>query len=267
MHQFDSERPTAIVAFSGWNDAAEAASGAVEHLTEVFDAEPEAAISAEDFVDLQVHRPVLSRNDDGSVEIEWPDTVLLRGSSDSGPLFFVLGPEPSHAWTTYVEELLGLLEERRVTQLIVLGGLLSDTPHSRPLPVSASDDEAPADYEGPVGIPTLVAAEARSRGLAIVSLWVQVPHYVGQTASPKAVLALVNAVQRRLRPVVPLRGLEDESEAWRRGVDELAEVDPEVGDYVRRLEEAKDTGDLPEASGDAIAAELEQFLRRRRDDS
>ena len=58
----------------------------------------------------------------------------------------------------------------------------------------------------------------------------------------------------------------EDARAWERGVDELAEEDPEVADYVRSLEEAKDLTDAPEASGDAIAREFERYLRRRGDD-
>lgn len=47
-------------------------------------------------------------------------------------------------------------------------------------------------------------------------------------------------------------------------MDELAEDDTEIGDYVKRLEEATDTTNLPEAPGDAIAEEFERYLRRRR---
>jgi hypothetical protein len=49
-------------------------------------------------------------------------------------------------------------------------------------------------------------------------------------------------------------------------VDELAEEDDDVADYVRALEETRDTTDLPEASGDAIAREFERYLKRRGDD-
>ena len=41
---------------------------------------------------------------------------------------------------------------------------------------------------------------------------------------------------------------------------------PEIAAYVQQLEEAKDTTDLPEATGDAIAKEFERYLRRRRDE-
>jgi len=49
-------------------------------------------------------------------------------------------------------------------------------------------------------------------------------------------------------------------------VDELAESDDEVGEYIHSLEQAQDTVELPEASGDAIAREFERYLRRRGED-
>jgi hypothetical protein len=88
---------------------------------------------------------------------------------------------------------------------------------------------------------------------------------VAQPPSPKATLALLRAVEDLLDLSLPLADLAEEARAWERGVDELAEQDSEVADYVRTLEEAKDATELPEASGDAIAAEFERYLRRRRD--
>ena len=62
------------------------------------------------------------------------------------------------------------------------------------------------------------------------------------------------------------QALAEEAEAWERGVDELSTEDPEVAAYVRQLEEAKDTADLPEASGESIAREFERYLKKRRKD-
>ena len=88
---------------------------------------------------------------------------------------------------------------------------------------------------------------------------------LAQTPSPKAVLGLIREVQDRITAPIPLGELEEDAAAWERGVDELARTDEDVADYVRRLERAQDAAELPEASGDAIAREFEQFLRRRRD--
>ena len=57
--------------------------------------------------------------------------------------------------------------------------------------------------------------------------------------------------------------LDEDGRAWERGIDELAASDTEVAEYVESLEEAQDTAELPEASGDAIAKEFERYLRRR----
>ena len=65
---------------------------------------------------------------------------------------------------------------------------------------------------------------------------------------------------------IPLEDLPEDARAWERGVDELAQEDEDVADYVRSLEETRDTTDLPEASGEAIAREFERYLKRRQDD-
>ena len=50
------------------------------------------------------------------------------------------------------------------------------------------------------------------------------------------------------------------------GLVELAEEDEDIAEYVRSLEETRDTTDLPEASGEAIAREFERYLKRRTED-
>ena len=75
--------------------------------------------------------------------------------------------------------------------------------------------------------------------------------------------ALVRKIEDVLDIPVPLGDLVEEARAWEVGVDELAEDDEEVADYVRQLEQARDTTELPEASGEAIAREFERYLKRR----
>jgi len=96
-----------------------------------------------------------------------------------------------------------------------------------------------------------------------VSYWAAVPHYVAQPPCPKATLALLGQLEELLQAPMPLGDLPDDSKAWERGVDELAAEDEDVADYVRALEETRDTADLPEASGEAIAREFERYLKRR----
>jgi predicted ATP-grasp superfamily ATP-dependent carboligase len=99
-----------------------------------------------------------------------------------------------------------------------------------------------------------------------VSFWAAVPHYVAQPPCPKATLALLGQLEDLLEVSIPVGELPEDARAWERGVDELAADDEEIGDYVRALEETRDTADLPEASGEAIAREFERYLKRRQDE-
>jgi proteasome assembly chaperone (PAC2) family protein len=268
--------PVMVAAFEGWNDAGEAASAAVAHLVEVWDAEPITELDPEEYHDFQVNRPSVG-DVDGHRQITWPTTRLYwaRPPGSSRDVVIIRGIEPSMRWKRFTIELLGLADDLKVGTLITLGALLADVPHTRPIPVtSTSDDERlleelaiePSRYEGPTGIVGVLQEAATRSGLPTLSLWAAVPHYVGQSPSPKATLALLRKIEEMLDMTVPLGELPEDSRAWERGVDELAEEDSEIGEYVRQLEEAKDTAELPEASGEAIAREFERYLRRRDDD-
>ena len=118
-------------------------------------------------------------------------------------------------------------------------------------------------YEGPTGIVGVFQDACVSTGMPAVSIWAAVPHYVAQPPCPKATLALLGMVEDVLGLTIPLGDLAEDAKAWERGVDELASEDDEIGDYVRALEESRDTAELPEASGEAIAREFERYLKRR----
>jgi predicted ATP-grasp superfamily ATP-dependent carboligase len=103
---------------------------------------------------------------------------------------------------------------------------------------------------------------AHRRGLDAVSLWAAVPHYVSTPPSPKASLALVNALEDFLEISITQGDLPERAASWEKQVDQMAAEDSEVGDYVRQLESSKDASDLPDVTGEAIAREVERFLRR-----
>jgi predicted ATP-grasp superfamily ATP-dependent carboligase len=104
---------------------------------------------------------------------------------------------------------------------------------------------------------------AQSRGIDAISLWAAIPHYASTSPSPKATLALINALEDFLNISIPLGELSEQSRMWEIGIDEMAQEDSELGEYVRQLEASKDETELPEATGEAIAREFERYLRRR----
>jgi hypothetical protein len=269
--------PVAIAGFEGWNDAGEAASGVVNHLGIAWQATPIGAIDPEDFYDFQVNRPVIDIEDGHIQRLIWPTTrISLARAEPSGlprDIVLVHGIEPNMRWRAFCDEVVNGLVDLGVELVIVLGALLAESAHTRPVPVTVGASSSAlvadaglvkVDYKGPTGIVGVMQHVCTGVGIATVSLWAQVPHYVAQPPSPKATLALLRSVEDILDLPLPLADLQEEARAWERGVDELAASDAEVAEYVRTLEEAKDATELPEASGDAIAREFERYLRRRR---
>ncbi|MFI2672126.1 PAC2 family protein [Streptomyces albidoflavus] len=266
--------PVMVAAFEGWNDAGDAASTAVAHLEQEWKGEVFAALDAEDYYDFQVNRPTVWM-DGGVRKVTWPTTrlsVIRIGGEKPRDLVLVRGIEPSMRWRSFCNEILGFAHELGVEMVVVLGALLGDTPHTRPVPVSGvtSDPDLArtmnleeSRYEGPTGIVGILQEACTHAGIPAVSLWAAVPHYVSQPPNPKATLALLNRLEDVLDLRIPLGDLAEDSRAWQLGVDQLAAEDSEVAEYVQSLEEARDTAELPEASGEAIAREFERYLRRR----
>ena len=268
------ESPVLIAAFEGWNDAADAASSVVDHLIKVWDAKVVATIDPEAFYDFQMNRPVVGSNESGMRRITWPSTQIsvARPPGADRDVVLLRGMEPNMRWRQFCAELLAASEELGTELVVTLGALLADTPHTRPIPVTGTATELDladrlkleqSNYEGPIGIVGVFQDACIQMDVPAVSLWAAVPHYVAQPPCPKATLALVGQLEDLLEISIPLADLPEEARAWERGVDELAEEDEEIGDYVRALEETRDTADLPEASGEAIAREFERYLKRR----
>jgi proteasome assembly chaperone (PAC2) family protein len=285
IHQIPLLRePIMIMAFSGWNDAAEAASGAVEHLLSGWrdkndDVTPEliANVESEDFYDFQVNRPVVSIDESEIRSITWPSTQVFGMAIPSmkRDLVIVTGVEPSMKWKSFTSDLLDLADDLEVSLIVSLGSLLADTPHSRPITVTGTGAHpsianrlgvSVSKYEGPTGILGIIQDGCMRRGIDAISLWAAVPHYASNAPSPKATLALINTLEEFLNIKIPLSDLPDRADAWEREVNELAAEDSEIADYVKALEESKDAAELPEVSGDTIAKEFERYLRRHQED-
>ena len=264
----------------------------VNHLAIAWQATPIGAIDPEEFYDFQVNRPVIEIEGGHTKRLIWPTTRISlararnlepadqAGSSApptglSRDVVLVHGIEPNMRWRAFSSELVHGLESLGVELVILLGALLADSPHTRPVPVTVGSSSAKlaadiavgsvgrVEYKGPTGIIGVLQHSCTGAGIRAVSLWAQVPHYVAQPPSPKATLALLRGVEDILDAPLPLADLPEEARAWERGVDELAQQDSEVAEYVRTLEEAKDAMELPEASGDAIAREFERYFRRQ----
>ena len=270
---FAPREPVMIAAFEGWNDAGESATGAITHLLTVWSHQMLGSLDPEEYYDFQVNRPTIKVDEKVVREIIWPNTIVYAVSTPhlSHDFLIVKGIEPSMRWRRFADEVLDLADDYEVSLLITMGALLADTPHSRPISVTGSGSHPDvaerlgveiSRYEGPTGIIGVLQDAANRRDLDAVSLWAAVPHYVSTPPSPKASLALVNALEDFLEISIAQGDLPDRALSWEKQVDQMAAEDSEVGDYVKQLESSKDSSDIPEMSGEILAREVERFLRR-----
>ena len=270
-------RRVMVAAFDGWNDAGEAASAALAHLKETGAYEPVFSVDPELYFDYQYTRPQLVADAEGRRRLTWPEATVLRPTRPQGEteLWLLGGVEPARAWQAFSAELVDVALREDVTGFVSLGSMMSDVPHTRPISVFAGSENdhvrgslglERGSYEGPVGILSVLSSAADAAGIPTASLWASVPHYVaGHTPSPKATLALLDRLESLTGIPMDRGHLVTEAIAWETTIDAAAADDEEMSEYIRQLEENRDTVDSPEASGDAIAQEFEQYLRRRGD--
>jgi proteasome assembly chaperone (PAC2) family protein len=274
-------RPVLLAAFEGWNDAADAASTAVRFLRDQWSARPFATIDHEDFYDFTATRPQVRLVEGITRRIEWPENELswaaLPGASRD--VVVLLGHEPQLKWRTFTEQVVNLARDLQVELIVILGALLADVAHTRPVRVTGTAADAElvrrlnlgrSTYEGPTGIVGVLHDAFSKAHLPSASLWAAVPHYVASTPSPKASLALVERAAELLSTKVDLTDLRITAADYERQVSEVVAADDDVAAYVRRLEasidEDEEVADMEMVSGDVLAAELERFLREENGD-
>ncbi len=271
-------RPAAIVAFAGWSDACDAASGAVNHLLARFGGdEPFAALEPEEFYDFQEHRPIVSISDGRVRRMTWPELRFYAVERPEADRDFVLvvGDEPTFRWKTFARSLTQVLTDSGVELVTVLGAYIGPVTHDSPVPVSAvaNDDDllsssglTTSDYHGSTGIVSVLSEACREAGLPAVSVWAATPHYLAANPNPMAMRALLQAAGT----VAGFDGDDDlirsmEAEFIER-VNEAVAASTELAEYIEELaaeaEEAAeenerlDPGRMPE-----LVDEIEEFLK------
>ena len=276
------DRPVLIAGFTGWNDAAEAASLAVSTVGKAWAAERFGGFEGEEFFDYQAIRPQIKLVEGVTRTVEWPENVLSATSTnplDGRDAILLSGPEPNFRWRAFCQGVVDLARELDVSLVVTLGALLADVPHSRPTPVAANAQDpalveglklSASRYEGPTGITGVLHRYCAQEGLPSVSMWASVPHYLPSVPSAPAALALLGSLQTLLGGAIDTGQLERTSEDYQRQVSAAVAQDSDLSSYVRMLEERYDSqaGGAPRnlPSGDELARELERFLREKGDE-
>jgi len=278
-HRPDGLRaPAMVCAFTGWNDAGDAASAALSFLGSALDATRFARIDPEESYDFQATRPKVTHDAEGQREIVWPAVEVFAARVPRAPRDLILlgGPEPSLRWRQFTQLVVDLAEALGVQLVVSLGALLADVPHTLPVHVSGSGSDStlvehlglqPTGYEGPTGIVGVLSAACAASGLPSASLWASVPHYVAASPNPKAALALVRRLESLVGVAVDATELEQAAVDYERQVALAVQADPDVQAFVERLEQLAEDERLIEPedipSGERLASEFQRFLRQR----
>lgn len=280
VHRFSKpslRRPRAIIAFEGWGDACEAASGAANYLLGILDAEePFAAIDPEEFFDFQAHRPTVAIDEGATRRLSWPTTRFhsIAMPTADRDLVIVTGEEPSYRWKTFSRHLTQVLCESDVEDVVLLGAFIGQVAHTQPVPVvGVATDPAivvrngllTSEYEGPTGIVGVVLEACREAGMPALALWAATPHYLAANPNPKAMLALADRTASILDFQADLTELETVTAEYLERVSAALEASDEFSSYVAELEQSEPSIasiDPDQAAG--LLSEIEDYLRHNR---
>jgi proteasome assembly chaperone (PAC2) family protein len=261
--------PVLLMAFSGWNDACDAASDVVSHIDDVYGSEPVAQIAPGPYYDLQSHRPLVSVDADGHRVVSWPSTEILLARHPQADLILVRGPEPTFRWQEFCDELLAVVQELDPVLAVSLGCVSADVAHTQDLPVRAFTQNAElaaklgasgTAHEGFTGITGVMADACDAAEIPALRMWGSVPSYVSAPPSPKATLAIIHELDRLLGLTIDTGDLPERAVLWERNLDELA-TEQGLDSHVASIQEnAIDRG---QQAGDSLAEEILGFLRRR----
>jgi proteasome assembly chaperone (PAC2) family protein len=270
--------PVLVASFSGWNDAANAASTALGAIAGSLETELIARIDPEEFFDFQANRPTIEIVDGQMQGVDWPDNLVVAAKAPSAErdLLLISGTEPSTRWRGFCNSVLDIAERCGVESVVTFGSLIADVAHTRPVPITglATDEETVGQlgfedvaYEGPTGVLGIFHGICKERGLSASSLWAAVPHYAAAVPNPKAGLALLRRLEGMIGIAIEAVELEEAAVAFEKQVTQAVAANPEIKEMVERLEEQQDEvsgftqEDVP--SGDAIARDFQRFLKQQ----
>lgn len=307
------QEPLLIGAFVGWNDAAGSATWATRFLIDRWNAKRFAEIDPEEFFSFTDTRPQVKLTNGVVREVTWPSNEFYYAQRPAPPeegtrprrrlepsrdVILLLGTEPNLRWRAFTSLLMSMSRRLGVAQVALLGGLLADVPHTRPVPITASATSPSmasqlamlglgrSKYQGPTGILGVLHDCYRRENIPALSLWGAAPHYL--TVSPN--LQVSEALLKRLNEILNLRlnlrELRSGAERFQERISMIVSQDPEATNYVHQLEERlaadpdeepamhepevpslgetppRTSGELPNA--DVVIKGIEELLRQNR---
>ena len=237
--------PVAILAFEGWSDAGNTASGCIENICGNYDVEPFAELNSEGFYNYQMRRPVVEVKAIGERNFHWPQTSFysIEDYKLKREIIMVFGEEPSMKWKKYSENISNTLMDLGVKRAVTLGAFFGQVAHTLPVPIfGVSDDPTfhsrfnvlPTNYSGPTGITSVVGHDLRKNGIETSGLWAAVPHYLSSGAYPKGIGALLNKTSEILKIDIDDSGIQSEGQQFETKISKAMENSQDLAEYRKR---------------------------------
>ncbi len=271
--------PHLVLAWSGWPNAGEVATGAVTYLRDKMGAKRLAAIDPEEFYDFTTQRPMIIIENGEIKRIRPPANTLYyyQNPYAEHDLVLMRGAEPHLKWRTYINTILSLLEEHSIYRVYALGGLYDRVYHKREPVVSglpnvpevrdllAAHGIVLSSYQGPGALHTSLLAAFAERGIPGMSMWGHAPIYVQNVANPKVCHALLRRVADMAGLKVDLSDVKAAGDYLDDTLDSALAQSADLRNYVSQMQQegADQPSQEPVSLDDAqrIIKEVEDFLR------
>jgi len=263
--------PVAVLAFEGWNDAADAASRALYYLMEHHDETPISQLDLGPLLHCQVTRPLVSI--DGNLrQIQWPSAGFfgLSVPEHVHDLVLVVGEEPHHRWRGFCADVISVLWRLGVRRAVALGAFVGQIPHTLPVPIFGSSNDPDfalrmgihaSTYEGPTGITGVITATMADEGMDAVGIWAGLPHYLGGNPSPTGTRALLFALGDVIGWRFDVDALNVEVAGYEAQVRSAVADSSDLVDYVKRLEAENENQAVSRGDGRRLVEDIERYLR------
>jgi hypothetical protein len=279
--------PVLVGMMTGWIDASSAAATAMGVIDSACDMRPLATFDSDVFIDYRARRPTMELREGVNLRLDWP-TIVLKVGRDAGghDVLTLSGPEPDSAWRLFADAVTDLTISLGVRMAVFMGSYPFASPHTRPPRLSASSPTADViepfpflknSVDVPAGIAAVLEHRFTDKAVPSLGVWAQVPHYLGTMSYPAATAALLEGLTTVTGLIVDAEDVRAEAAQQRQRVDQLVAANDEHLAMVRQLEAIYDAsassaigtgmGQQEIPSGDELAAEIERFLRTRRDDT
>lgn len=292
--------PVVIVALGGWNDAADAATTALKFLIQRWKPTKIAEIDSEDFFVFTETRPTVKFTDGIQKAITWPTNQFLAYSNEdfTHDVILFLGVEPQLKWQTFTKTFMEACRHFNVSEVVFLGALLADVPHSMAVPITGTSTDTDvmerlremdvhrSRYEGPTGMIGVLHDACQHANLPAATLWAAAPHYLAATPNIKVTAALLTYLNTYLSFGLDLSDIQTDALHFEEQITALVAKDPEASAYVHKLEEQatdqdddedddEDDDDAPDfiteqhrgplPSADSLIRDVEELLRQQRE--